>query len=127
MKKKLFLLFSLFIVTNRSSLSNSESGLIFFTNFNYFKSNEKEFKIKNSNINLPIESSEKNPTLLPPVTTPSKPNITTPSILLHLVFLIFQLQNLLLLQHLVVHLTIQKYFLITTGFLILIRIQQMKI
>lgn len=80
MKKKLFLLFSLFIVTNRSSLSNSESGLIFFTNFKYFKSNEKEFKIKNSNINLPIESSEKNPTLLPPVTTPSKPNITTPSI-----------------------------------------------
>ncbi|MGL5312671.1 MAG: hypothetical protein ACRC92_05455, partial [Peptostreptococcaceae bacterium] len=50
MKEKILLLFSLLIVCSKLSFSvaseatNEKEGLIFFTNFNYFKSNERNFK-----------------------------------------------------------------------------------
>ena len=47
MKEKILLIFSLLVICNRLSFSatdTKEEGLIFFTNFNYFKSNERNFK-----------------------------------------------------------------------------------
>lgn len=45
MKGKLLFLFLLLIILNKISMStNDDTGVIFFTNFNYFKSNEKNYK-----------------------------------------------------------------------------------
>ena len=83
MKEKLLFLFSLLIICNKVSISIEESpGLIFFSNFNYFKSNEKNFKnieIKNEVFTNIIEE-PLNPPILdpPPFVKPEDPN--TPDI-----------------------------------------------
>ncbi|MGL5593601.1 autotransporter domain-containing protein [Cetobacterium sp.] len=75
MKKKLLLLFSFLFVCNKISFADTkDSGLIFFTNFKYFKSNERNFKsIQGHTPELVTVT----PTPDKP-TPPSPPNIPTP-------------------------------------------------
>ncbi|MGL4788110.1 MAG: hypothetical protein ACRC2Q_14685, partial [Cetobacterium sp.] len=86
MKEKLLFLFSLLIILNKTSLSsNDDTGVIFFTNFNYFKSNEKNFKdvgVEDEGLSLMMSSSDENPTI-PPLINPDsdkpiKPEIPVP-------------------------------------------------
>lgn len=86
MKEKLLFLFSLLIILNKTSLSsNDDAGVIFFTNFNYFKSNEKNFKdvgVEDEGLSFIMSSSDENPTI-PPLINPDpdkpiKPEVPVP-------------------------------------------------
>lgn len=84
MKKKLFFILSLFAVCNKIIFSESQSGLILFTNFNYFKSNERNYT-SGSNINSTSIYSENNSnnSTLPPINKPNidQPNIVPPTVI----------------------------------------------
>lgn len=83
MKKNYLLLFSFLFVCTKFSFSNTDdAGLIFFTNFKYFKSNERNFKSvqnnvsKFSSINTSIPDKSE-PPIIPSIPIPPeiKPNI----------------------------------------------------
>lgn len=86
MKKKLLLLFSFLFICNKFSFSNTKNpGLIFFTNFKYFKSNERNFKSIQSNTtelaNVVPAPDEPTPPIkpdipIPPDIKPDEPDIT---------------------------------------------------
>ena len=82
MKEKLLFLFSLLIICNKTSVSLEEnSGLIFFTNFNYFKSNEKNFKdvgVQDEALSATL-TSEDNP-VTPPFEKPDTDKPISPEI-----------------------------------------------
>lgn len=81
MKEKVLLLFSLLIVCSKLSFSvaseaiNEKEGLIFFTNFKYFKSNERNFKNVNEKgdveLNISDVKSLKTPETPKPILPPT--------------------------------------------------------
>lgn len=80
MKEKILLIFSLLVICNRLSFSatdTKEEGLIFFTNFNYFKSNERNFKSVKETDKIEINIDETTIPTKPPE-TPKPPLPTVP-------------------------------------------------
>ena len=88
MRKKFLLLFSFLFICNKISFSNTDNtGLIFFTNFKYFKSNERNFKSSQSHLPelLTVTPAPDNPVPslppdnpVPPDLNPEEPEIIPP-------------------------------------------------
>ena len=78
MRNRVLLLYSLLIICNKISFSiddKDELGVVFFTNFNYFKSNEKKFKNLEETENKILSNNSNNSLNPPSIQKPIIPTI----------------------------------------------------